>query len=80
MNTWKKYLEQDREYKSETIQSVTEKAVAGQSFEDQLSSLSTALQSENSKLQGLLKEHELEVVQKQAAKKKAAEAAAAKKK
>lgn len=64
MNSWKGYLEQDREYKSATIQGVSEKAIAGQSTEDQLAYLNTALAAENSKLQALLKEHEAEQVSK----------------
>jgi len=60
MNTWKGYLEQDREYKSETIQGVSEKAITGQSVEDQLTYLNKALSAENSKLQALLQDHEAE--------------------
>lgn len=67
MNVWKKYLEQDREYKSESIQNVTEKAIASASFEDQCTQLSQALASENTRLQQLLKEREAEVAEREAA-------------
>lgn len=60
MNIWKGYLEQDREYLSETIYSLTEKTIIDSSFEDQLEYLAKSLSTENSKLQQLLKERELE--------------------
>jgi hypothetical protein len=68
MTTWKVYLEQDRQYPSETIQTTTESAIAQSSFEDQLTALSTALSSENTKLQLLLKDREREEAEKKAAK------------
>lgn len=67
MNTWKKYLEQDREYKAESIQNVTEKAIASASFEDQCTQLAAALGSENTRLEQLLKERELEQAERAAA-------------
>lgn len=60
MGTWKGYLEQNREYDSETIQNRTEKDIADRSFEDQLDHLSEALATENKKLEGLLKAREIE--------------------
>jgi chromosome segregation ATPase len=68
MNTWKVYLEQDRQYQAETIQQTTESSIAKSSFEDQLTVLSTALTSENTKLQLLLKDREREEAEKKAAK------------
>jgi len=67
MHTWKDYLEQDREYKSETIQGVSEKAIANASIEDQLKYLNDALESENAKLQALLKDREIEEASKKGA-------------
>jgi chromosome segregation ATPase len=67
MHTWKKYLEQDREYKADSIQNVTEKAIASASFEDQCTQLSQALASENTRLQQLLKEREVEAAERAAA-------------
>jgi hypothetical protein len=68
MNVWKNYLEQDRNYVSETIQHTTEGAIAKSSFEDQLEALTSALGSENTKLQLLLKDREREEAEKKAAK------------
>lgn len=68
MNIWKTYLEQDRNYTSEAIQVATESSISKSSFEDQLSALSTALSSENTKLQMLLKDREREEAEKKAAK------------
>jgi len=68
MNTWKVYLEQDRQYQAETIQVTTESAISSSSFEDQLTALSSSLSSENSKLQLLLKDREREEAEKKAAK------------
>jgi len=60
MNVWKGYLEQDREYLSETVHPLTEKTIIDSAFEDQLEYLANSLGSENTKLQQLLKERELE--------------------
>lgn len=60
MNTWKDYLEQDREYESEKIQLRTEKEIADRSFEDQVDALATSLAAENRKLEVLLKQYEVE--------------------
>lgn len=68
MHIWKTYLEQDRQYQSEGIQVATESAIAQSSFEDQLATLTTALGSENSKLQMLLKDREREEAEKKASK------------
>lgn len=71
MHIWKTYLEQDRQYQSEGIQVATESAIAQSSFEDQLTALTTALGSENTKLQTLLKEREREEAEKKANKESA---------
>lgn len=68
MHIWKTYLEQDRQYQSEGIQVATESAIAQSSFEDQLTALTTALGSENTKLQTLLKDREREEAEKKASK------------
>ena len=60
MNVWKDFLEQEREYKSETVQLQTEKAISTSSLEDQLAYLSDSLKTENTKLEQLLKEREIE--------------------
>jgi len=60
MGIWKDYLEQQREYESETVQLRTEQEVSGRQFEDQLEYLSQALGSENKRLQALLKQREIE--------------------
>lgn len=66
MHVWKTYLEQDRQYQSEGIQVATESSIAQATFEDQLSTLSSALSSENTKLQTLLKDREREEAEKKA--------------
>lgn len=76
MTTWKVYLEQDRSYPSETIQTTTESAISQSSFEDQLTALSSALASENTKLQTLLKDREREEAEKKAGKDNAEKPAA----
>jgi len=60
MNRWKDYLEQDRDYEADTIQIRAENDMKGRAFEDQLSYLSGALESENRKLEVLLKQREIE--------------------
>lgn len=60
MHTWKGYLEQQREYESETIQIRTEQEISSRQFEDQLEYLQGVLSSENKKLQVLLKQREIE--------------------
>jgi hypothetical protein len=60
MNTWKDYLEQDREYESEKVQLRTEKEISDRSFEDQVDALATSLAGENRKLEVLLKQYEVE--------------------
>lgn len=60
MNTWKEYLEQDREYESEKVQLRTEKEIADRSFEDQVDALATSLAAENRRLEVLLKQYEVE--------------------
>lgn len=73
MNKWKGYLEQQREYESETIQIRTEQEISSRQFEDQLEYLQQVLSSENKKLQVLLKQREIEeqaALEQQKAKKK----------
>lgn len=60
MHKWKEYLEQQREYESETIQLRTEQEISNREFEDQLEYLSEILSSEHNKLQTLLKQREFE--------------------
>jgi len=60
MNVWKVYLEQEREYPSETIIQRSEKEIEGRPFDAQVLYLTDALDSENKKLQVLLKQREIE--------------------
>eukprot|EP01120_Amphizonella_sp_Union-15-10_P014839 TRINITY_DN736_c0_g2_i5.p1 TRINITY_DN736_c0_g2~~TRINITY_DN736_c0_g2_i5.p1 ORF type:complete len:562 (-),score=126.73 TRINITY_DN736_c0_g2_i5:57-1742(-) len=60
MNVWKDFLEQDREYASETIIKRSENEISSRPAEDQLSFMVDALESENRKLQVLLKQREIE--------------------
>lgn len=60
MHKWKEYLEQQREYESETIQLRTEQEISNREFEDQLEYLSDILSAEHNKLQILLKQREFE--------------------
>eukprot|EP01120_Amphizonella_sp_Union-15-10_P014836 TRINITY_DN736_c0_g1_i1.p1 TRINITY_DN736_c0_g1~~TRINITY_DN736_c0_g1_i1.p1 ORF type:complete len:559 (-),score=148.97 TRINITY_DN736_c0_g1_i1:74-1750(-) len=60
MNVWKDFLEQDREYASETIIKRSENEIITRPAEDQLTYLTDALESENRKLQVLLKQREIE--------------------
>eukprot|EP01120_Amphizonella_sp_Union-15-10_P001807 TRINITY_DN1194_c0_g1_i1.p1 TRINITY_DN1194_c0_g1~~TRINITY_DN1194_c0_g1_i1.p1 ORF type:complete len:462 (-),score=140.78 TRINITY_DN1194_c0_g1_i1:77-1387(-) len=60
MNVWKDYLEQDREYESDKIEMRAENEIKDRGFEDQISYLSDALESENRKLEALLKQREIE--------------------
>jgi hypothetical protein len=64
MNTWKGYLEQDREYDSEKVQAKAEKEIITLAFEDQLEFLSGALADENKRLHDLLADHEAEEAEK----------------
>jgi hypothetical protein len=64
MNTWKGYLEQDREYDSEKVHAKAEKEIITLAFEDQLEFLSTALSDENKRLHALLEDHEAEEAEK----------------
>lgn len=67
MNTWKGYLEQDRDYESEQIQIRAEAEISDRAFEDQLEYLTDALGSENKKLEELLRQREFEEAEKKAA-------------
>jgi cortexillin 1/2 len=60
MNTWKEFLEQERDYEADTIQTKTEKEIISLSFEEQLEYLARALSDENKRLQALLEDHDRE--------------------
>jgi len=60
MNIWKDYLEQGRDYEADKIQLRAENDIKDRVFEDQLAYLSGALESENRKLEVLLKQREIQ--------------------
>jgi len=60
MNIWKDYLEQGRTYEADKIQLRAENDIKDRVFEDQLAYLSGALESENRKLEVLLKQREIQ--------------------
>eukprot|EP01121_Diplochlamys_sp_Union-15-3_P012915 TRINITY_DN3938_c0_g2_i1.p1 TRINITY_DN3938_c0_g2~~TRINITY_DN3938_c0_g2_i1.p1 ORF type:complete len:432 (-),score=103.08 TRINITY_DN3938_c0_g2_i1:37-1332(-) len=60
MNKWKDYLEQDRDYDADTIQLRAENEIKARAIDDQLAYLADALDSENRKIQSLLKQKEAE--------------------
>lgn len=61
MKVWKGYLDQERDYQSDTISSLTENTITGSSFEDQLEYLKSSLDAENTKLHQLVKDKEKEM-------------------
>lgn len=62
MNIWKDYLEQGRTYEADKIQLRAENDIKDRVFEDQLAYLSGALESENRKLEVLLKQREIQQI------------------
>jgi len=63
LNVWKPYLEEDREYKAESVKLPSSESLETKEFSSQISTLDGVVLGENKRMEKLLKERELEAAE-----------------